>query len=651
MKQIKWITFLIISLFIFCACSGVRVLNSKNEDFYSKEFIREISAIKILYQQGEREKALDQLKNIPHDSLSDSEKALKRNLIGVIYFSIGNFEQAIYNFELGLSIPTDDKSLEGQLQLNLASTYYKLKKYQKAYDSLKVIDFHQLRTNESEKYHKLKYRLAKKLEYYLEGMSSLMWMLESRKSLQDLKGNPYFEILFSDFIKLSIDDREKLLDPFIGKKFFAFSYLFYIHAEKLYYNGGRDKAKDYLEWMRDEFSDSVEIVKLVESFIFRINNYSKIRQNEIGIVLPLSGLKKKFGERALFGIDTAINDQSIKDLKRKFRAQIRDSRGSGAVGAYRVRELVEKHYVSVIIGGLFSDEAKREYLEAKKYGVLFISLSQVFLPKEQKDHLLIEIPGSVESQIERIFSPEFLQKFGKKVAMIYPQGTRGDAYVNAFWRYSEMNNVQVTGLASFEKGQTDYRGPVREILGLKYPRERQVEYDLLSEIYSLESSKNVRRIQVLKPQVDFDWIFIPAYPREALQLLPSFNYFDANKMVFVGGPSWRSEMIAKESERYGSINFVGDNVEFYNSEFFASYLKRNKRRPKLVEMRSYDAFKIVENLLGKKVFENREKFDQSIRNKKTIQAMIGNWKYERGVWIKDMAAMRIKAKKIDKVAL
>lgn len=110
-------------------------------------------------------------------------------------------------------------------------------------------------------------------------------------------------------------------------------------------------------------------------------------------------------------------------------------------------------------------------------------------------------------------------------------------------------------------------------------------------------------------------------------------------------------MIAKESERYGSINFVGDNVEFYNSEFFASYLKRNKRRPKLVEMRSYDAFKIVENLLGKKVFENREKFDQSIRNKKTIQAMIGNWKYERGVWIKDMAAMRIKAKKIDKVAL
>ncbi|MGB0360870.1 MAG: GTPase Era, partial [Endozoicomonas sp.] len=39
-----------------------------------------------------------------------------------------------------------------------------------------------------------------------------------------------------------------------------------------------------------------------------------------------------------------------------------------------INDLIQKHHVSIIIGGLFPDTAKEEYLEAKKYGVLYVSL-------------------------------------------------------------------------------------------------------------------------------------------------------------------------------------------------------------------------------------------------------------------------------------
>jgi len=526
MKIIK--LFLILQFIFLFGCSGVSMIQKGiRTDLYSEKFLTQLETVKVSYKQGEKDLALRMLNQMNEEGLMVSEKAMRRNLIGVILFSKENYEQAIFNFDLALSHSRLDESLTSQIHLNLASSYYKLGFLEKSFVSLKSVNWKILSDQEVIKHHKLMFNVAKELGRDEELLESLFLYLSDRKTLSELKNDPYFEHLLTAFFKLGRREKIHFIEKYEENHPLVIGYLAYVEAEQIYYKGEKEEAKEFLNWIKDRFGNNEEILGLVTGFFFKVENYTKMNQHAIGVVLPLAraGKKKKFGERALLGIDSGFKEfLKAKGMdSEKYKLHIVDSEGSGAVGAYRIRELVEKHSVGVIVGGLFSTEATKEYLEAKRNGVLFISLSQIYLPKGDKDHLLLEVPGSIESQISRIFTSEMLDKFGKKAAILYPKSSRGEAYVDEFWRKSKQNNVEVTGLVSFNKGITDYRDPVGNLLGLKYKRGRQEELDMLKEIHSLEKKSSIRRIQTLKPQIDFDWIFIPAYPKEALQIIPSFS--------------------------------------------------------------------------------------------------------------------------------
>ncbi len=320
-----------------------------------------------------------------------------------------------------------------------------------------------------------------------------------------------------------------------------------------------------------------------------------------------------------------------------------DSQGSPAVGKYKVNKLIEKHHVALIIGGLFSNEAKSEFLASKRQGVLFLSLSQVYIPIEQKNHLLLEIPGSVESQINQLLSTPFLKRFGNRVAIIYPNSDRGDAFINSFWARSQQKDVQITGVASFIKNQADYRDPVSNILGLKFPRERQEELNLLTTIHDLESKRSARRIQTLTPQIDFDWVFIPALPKDALQIIPSFRYFDAYKIKVVGGPSWRSKLLKRA--KFSRLYFVGDEVD-QNDLFINNFIKKYKKRPKIIELMGHDAINMAATLLKSADFNTRDEFDMFVRAKETFQGITGYWKLVGRLWLKKMKTFKLTKNKL-----
>ena len=58
----------------------------------------------------------------------------------------------------------------------------------------------------------------------------------------------------------------------------------------------------------------------------------------------------------------------------------------------------------------------------------------------------------------------------------------------------------------------------------------------MKKYYDSEKNVSVRRVvQKLKPLIDFDWVFVPSAPYNAIQIIPSFNYFDATELMI--GPS------------------------------------------------------------------------------------------------------------------
>jgi len=633
-------------LLIFWRCSGVTLIDKKDvSGLYEKSFIEQITAIKEIYRNGKVNEALAKLEAIKEESLKEPERALRRNLIGVIYFSKENFEQAIYNFNLGLTYSGQDYYLTGQIKLNLASSYFKIQKFDKAVAILKEIPDDALSAAEAQKSYKLAIKLSDSTGDTFLGAIGSGKLIQVNQNLTAVRTDPLFEKFISYFNKLGQTEKKRIIEDLQKTNPVLSSYTAYLEAERSYFLGDKSEASRLLDFAQGQGSESTEIKELVNTFQSRMENFSKVDSKVIGVVLPLSGKNAEFGRRALLGIDTALKDVNFKKGKKGLErtglditVMVRDSQGTASIGAGHVADLIETQNVVAVIGGLSPKEAEKEYFEAKKRGTVFISLSTLFISREQKDYLLVEIPGSVEGQIEALFNDGFLQQVGKKAGIVYPKSEMGQAYLDEFWRKAEAKGVEVTGAASYNPSETDFRDLVQSMLGLRFSRMREEENILMAQIQELEKT-TMRRVQVLPPQIDFDWVFVPAFPKEALQIIPTFAYFDAFNIKYLGVPSWRTGLMAKEASKNQKFLFIGDPVNEVNEEFSKKFFKLHQSYPKLIELRCYDALKIFVDALEKHDFGSRDQFDQHWRGRSKLSGFTGSWINSEGLWLKEMVSM------------
>ena len=642
--------------FATISCSGVKMItperrvaeNVDTSKLYKQTFLQKINAIKEKVRLGKGDIALKDLAAMPEEGLSLAERATRKNLIGVINFSKKNFDVASKNFEEALAISKEDPGLESQIGLNLGSAHYKMNQNEKALATLSQVNYKNLQDGEAKKFHQLYALLSQQLGKKEQGLSSLIRSLEDKKTIAEVKSESRYTQIEEDFSKLSESERIRLLEEFDQEKNLVVPYLAYRDAEKAFREGNQDKVKDFTDWIEKRYGDNSEIMNLVKSLGVRnLNNTVKIDLRTIGVALPITGDLKSLGERAMAGIDIALEDLST-DPNKKYKLEIKDTKGNPATGAFAVKDLIEQNNVSAVIGGLNSQEATKEYLEAKKYGVLYISLSKVLLPKEEKNHLLIEVPGSIESQIHHLFSESMLKKIGLRPAIMYPKTEIGEAYANEFWRQSKLNNLDVTGLISFETGTTDYRDPVKNILGIKFTREREEELTLVNDIAHLEQKKSIKRLQNLQPQVDFDWVFVPALPREVVQILPNFNYFDAFNLNYVGVPSWRSELMLNEGYRYGNVYFMDEPITTEVTNFTQKFSQKFKKQPNIVETLAYDSLKILSDIIeSDATLETRQDLDVALTKRNQLKSESGLWNLKDDIWVKDMSTFRIRREGIE----
>lgn len=647
----KYIYFVLITLLV--SCGGIQMINRDTSHLYSAKFLKDFDIAKKSFVDGNKEYAMRQLNLILDAKLRPAELATKNNLIGVISYSEQNYEQAIFQFNVALNSSGEDGQLNAQIRLNLASSYYKLGDLENTFKTLEATDSRYLINKDLENFHKLRYRVSKELDFQVVALESLLWLNSSTKSVDELKQKKYYGQLVTQYFIVDQVERVKMVQAFKEGKDLVCAYLSYLEVEQLINQGNKVKAQEMGDWIQSNYSMYPEVVALVSTRFENLKKYSKINMRSLGVVLPLTGDKSKFGKRALAGIDHAVrkyNELNIgKPNFQPIQIKIFDSMGSAIVGKEKVREMIERENSSIIIGGLLKDEAKAEYEVARKYGAFFISLSQIYSGKNEKNHLLIEVPGSVESQVALLFSDKYLTKFGNKVSIIYPNTETGYSYVDSAWRMAEKSGAEIVSIQSFDHNQTDHRSTVAKVLGLYFTRERQEEYELLKEVHKLEGSTSIRRVQTLGPIVDFDWVLLPAAPNDALQLIPSFNYYDAFNVSLVGGPNWRSKRISREASKLGKLYFVDSEVPQGDSNFVSSFEGRYGQRPGVVEILGFESMSLAANILSLGNFASRDDLERTVVDAKKVAGITGSWRLEDDVWMKDMSLMSLYRGRLNKV--
>ncbi|MFZ4712718.1 MAG: ABC transporter substrate-binding protein [Bacteriovoracaceae bacterium] len=637
---------LLLAFFIFIISCSSGKQKSSSEGLYTPAFTAKIETIKETFKKGDAVKAIADLQKIGDKTLNASEQSLKYNLIGVIEFSENKFKEAEKHFTKALDTAEKDAGIRAQINLNLSSTHFKMNKYDKAYVEFSKIEVIELSDAEAKKYFNLQLALASHLNKQDEVMSALVRLLADKKTYSELKGLPHTDKLVEKYMKLSLSERTRFLEKFQEEKLTVVSYLGFHEAQEMQNRGEKDQARDHYNWLISHFGSQPELELALQHIDQSQVNLVEFDSHSLGIILPMTGEKESFGRKAMMGIELALNE-FFKDSK--VILHTKDSQANGVVGASRVQELIDNDKVSVIIGGLFPDEAAEEYLEAKKRGIVFISLSPINLPKESKDKFLIEVSGSIESQVATLTSEAMDKNYGKRIGIFYPENSLGEAYVNEFFRVAELKGFSIAAIQSYKKDTVDFREPVERMLSLKFAKERKEETDFLSSIYSHEKNSSIRRVQILNPIVDFDWLFLPAYPNEALQIMPIFNYYDASSIKYVGGPSWRSDLLKKNQPKIGSINLVGDDSTKFAESFGKKFFEKYQIYPKLVETLSYDSMAVAHDLILEKKIENRAALNSFLESPKNLKGFTGEWTMSDGIWIKNLVLNKIRQGEIELV--
>src|SRR5690606_31504953 len=290
---------------------------------------------------------------------------------------------------------------------NMASGYFKLGRFNELKDKLVKIDYKQLTSVEERKYAQLALAYGNRVQNHSMIVSSSLLLLKEAKSLSEIQVSNLFEPMKSSFNKMSNGQKVDILEQFNNSNNLGVAQLAQIEAEQRYISGDKSGTEDVLKWLRSEFGGNSEVRQFVKDFNLRLENAERISVTDIGLVLPLTGEKSVFGQKALSGVDTGLK---VLGLNEDVKIHTKDSVDSPAQAAQAVLELIREEKVAFIIGGLFPESAKAEYLQARKYGVLYISLSQINLPKEEKNHHLIEVQGSIESQVEALLSDEMVKR-------------------------------------------------------------------------------------------------------------------------------------------------------------------------------------------------------------------------------------------------
>lgn len=640
--------YFLLSIFLFIfSCSGIQMLN--HQDLYSPEFMKQIESAQLVYKDGDRNEAIKKLKLIQDEFITPDERAKKYNLLGVYYFSVGNIELATESFQVANQLVNADYRLASQIKLNLASSFFKVNDVENTYSTLTQIDSDYLGDKDKAKYHKLVFSTANQLGKTQEVVKSLLYLGKGLASFRAVDDFKFVSVLVDNFKKLSDSERIYLLEKNYRENSVVVAYLGRQEVLSRFYKGDRDGALNVVEWLESKFSEMEEVKTFVVDYKYRVENFSKINSGAIGVVVPLTGSRARFGVSALAGVKTALKEKS--GTEESYRIHVKDNENNPLLAKKAVQELVMKHNVSVIIGGMSPEIAIQEYTEAKKYGVLYISISTVNVPRSQKNHLLFEIPGSIESQVKSVTKKEFLDKFGKRVAIVYPEDESGQKYVNELWAKHNQSEIELVNIAKYERGQKDFRNVIQKILGLEFPRQRNEEYLVMKEIKDLEKG-SFRIINVLPPVIDFDWVFLPTYPSEAIQIIPTFNYFDARRLKFIGGPSWISKKLKQQEGTFGvKLHMVGNDSKLISKEFKTNYYEFNKKIPNIVDILGYQSMETALLVLNKQNFSKREELESRVLDLKSFEINSVNWELKEGLWIKDMNLLKFGRVGVEPVSL
>ncbi|MCX8116474.1 MAG: ABC transporter substrate-binding protein [Desulfobacterota bacterium] len=305
----------------------------------------------------------------------------------------------------------------------------------------------------------------------------------------------------------------------------------------------------------------------------------------VGVLLPLSGIHKPFGHKALQAIQLAFKEKGSKEKLAFASLMVRDTKGEPAEVEKGIDELVRHEKAIAVIGPLLSLEVDRAARKARELKVPLISLSQKG-PMEGRGDFVFQNSLTPEDQVQTLVAFAIQELELRSFAVFYPNSPYGHHFKNLFHQEVGRRGGRVVGTVIYQEDQTDFRQEIRGFF----------------RVETLPKQGEGKRAEAFKQGVFVDGLFVPDSADRAGTILGQLAYYEIRGTTFLGTNAWNGPDLVKMGGRGAEGAFFVDAFSKTPSvkSFVEEFLREYQREPDTLEALAFDGANLLRKILQTK---------------------------------------------------
>jgi branched-chain amino acid transport system substrate-binding protein len=362
-----------------------------------------------------------------------------------------------------------------------------------------------------------------------------------------------------------------------------------------------------------------EKINEAHEWIEKINQRLAFKRRLIGVLLPITGPYAAFGNRALKGIQFALDEFNRQGDQPEFEIMVKDTHSDPKTAINAVKQF-DKHRVSLIIGPIITSEDAAK--EAQIRNIPIITMSQRADIPELGDYVF-RFFLTPQMQIDTLV-PYVVNELGiKRFAALYPEETYGDTFLKIFRdRVMDYGAALITA-ESYKPQQTDFASQIKKFSKRCAPNKNG----------ALDSKRNPanRKIRHKKYDValNFEAIFIPDSADKVALIAPQLAFYDIDNVLLIGTNLWHSDKLISSARNYVQEAIMTDAFYAKDSKsniqkFISGFEKNYGESPGVIEALAYDAAMMNFYNLSNPEIQSRADLKDALKNLHNFDGVTGN---------------------------
>lgn len=365
------------------------------------------------------------------------------------------------------------------------------------------------------------------------------------------------------------------------------------------FDGARSNFQRAADWGK-----GTPVQRSAENYLAQLESRQHVDPYTIGTVLPLTGKYAPMAQKTLRGLQLGLGIYGNE--RSDFKLAVVDSEGTPEGATKGVERLVTEDGVIAVVGSLLSRTAASVAGKTEELGVPSIALSQKSGLTDAGTFIFRNALTS-EMQVKELVRLAMESLGLRRFAILYPNSPYGVEYANLFWDEVLARGGQINGAQPYATTETDFRGPIKRLVGTYYMEDRAKEYQARVRDWFKKQKKLKSRTSppddLLPPVVDFDAIFIPDDPKAIGQIAPMLAYQGVTKTRLLGTNVWNSpELVRRGQKNVEDALFVDSNLSedpnFKASKFFKEYVRVFGEEPGQFEAQGFEAGQLLRQVIG-----------------------------------------------------